>query len=260
MVSAAEPAVAPPWLSEIQQAAQYPAVPSARSRTPSWASAGRPRTATLAELRAVPSDDPGRGNGWLTQVAGHLARKHTDYDAYLRELHEIDSESEVPHEKGRFMKTADSIWDRQQDKPAESREPVNPEWGYPIQLKDGASNIRNLRTALNNGAIPDVYVQNGQLVKLYDDYGNVELPQGESQKAIAPFTNDAFGNEVADHIFFYQEIKDWAGYRVVRWTAGEWAYFASKARQIRGGPRPAEASALGLEPGERIPADTVSRP
>ncbi|MGW7281765.1 phage/plasmid primase, P4 family [Streptomyces sp. NPDC054844] len=116
VVSAAEPAVAPPWLSEIQQAAQYPAVPSARSRTPSRASAGRPRTATLAELRAVPSDDPGRGNGWLTQVAGHLARKHTDYDAYLRELHEIDSESEVPHEGNRFMKTADSIWDREQAK------------------------------------------------------------------------------------------------------------------------------------------------
>lgn len=55
----------------------------------------------------------------------------------------------------------------------------------------------------------------------------------------------------------------WVGYRVVRWTAGEWAYFASKARQIRGGHRPAEVdevSAWGLEPGERIPADTVSRP
>jgi putative DNA primase/helicase len=116
VVSAAEPAVAPPWLSEIQQAAQYPAASSVRSRTPSRASAGRPRTATLAELRALPSDDPGRGNGWLTQVAGHLARKHTDYDAYLDELREIDSESEVPHEGDRFMKTADSIWDREQAK------------------------------------------------------------------------------------------------------------------------------------------------
>lgn len=208
VVSAAEPVVAPPWLSEIQGAAQYPATSSVRSRTPSRVSAGRPRTATLAELRAVPPDDPARGNGWLAQVAGHLARKHTDHDAYVAELRAIDSESEVPHDKGSFMKTADSIWDREQDKPAESREPVNPEWGYPIQLKDGASNIRNLRTALNSGAIPDVYVQNGQLVKLYDDYGNVELPQGESQKAVAPFTNDTFGNEVADHIFFYQEIKD----------------------------------------------------
>ncbi|MFJ6308236.1 hypothetical protein [Streptomyces althioticus] len=55
----------------------------------------------------------------------------------------------------------------------------------------------------------------------------------------------------------------WAGYRVVRWTAGEVAYFATKTRQIRGGSRPAEladASALGLPPGVRVPRDTVSRP
>ncbi|MGW6541334.1 bifunctional DNA primase/polymerase [Streptomyces massasporeus] len=55
VVSAAEPVVAPPWLSEIQRAAQYPATSSVRSRTLSRASAGRPRTATLAELRAVPA-------------------------------------------------------------------------------------------------------------------------------------------------------------------------------------------------------------
>ncbi|MFH9372993.1 bifunctional DNA primase/polymerase [Streptomyces anulatus] len=208
VVSEREAVVAPPWLSEIQQAAQHPAASSGRSRTPSRAPSGHPGGSSLAALRALPPDHPGRDNSWLCKVAGKLARKHTDYPAYLRELREIDGESEVPHEEGRFMKTADSIWDREQDKPAESREPINPEWGYPIQLKDGASNIRNLRTALNSGAIPDVYVQNGQLVKLYDDFGNVELPQGESQKAVAPFTNDALGNEVADHIFFYQEIKD----------------------------------------------------
>ncbi|MFM9620821.1 phage/plasmid primase, P4 family [Streptomyces turgidiscabies] len=119
VVSAAEPAVAPPWLSEIQGAAQYPAASSVRSRTPSRVSAGRSRTATLAELRAVPPDDPARGNGWLAQVAGHLARKHTDHSSYVAELREIDSESEVPHNKGSFMKTADSIWDREQDKPAD---------------------------------------------------------------------------------------------------------------------------------------------
>lgn len=61
VVSAAEPAVAPSWLSEIRGDAQYPVVPSARSRTPSRASAGHSRAATLAELRALPPDDPGVG-------------------------------------------------------------------------------------------------------------------------------------------------------------------------------------------------------
>ncbi|MEV6531016.1 bifunctional DNA primase/polymerase [Streptomyces sp. NPDC051639] len=174
-------------------------------------------TGGLAELLALAADDPGRNNAWLTKVAGHLARLHEDdrgtYDARLGEA---DQASDRPHSLTAFRKTADSVWKTHQKNretrkvtsKAESPETANPGWGYPIQLKDGASNIRNLRAALNDGAIPDVYVQNGQLVKLYDDFGNVELPQGESQKALAPFTNDAFGNEVADHIFFYQEVKD----------------------------------------------------
>ncbi|MEV5468313.1 phage/plasmid primase, P4 family [Streptomyces griseoincarnatus] len=119
VVSTAEPVVAPPWLSEIQGAAQYPGASSVRPRTPSRVSAGHPGGAgALADLRALPPDHPGRDNAWLCKVAGYLARKHTDYDAYLAELREIDSESEVPHEEDRFMKTADSIWDREQDKPA----------------------------------------------------------------------------------------------------------------------------------------------
>ncbi|MFD9118851.1 hypothetical protein [Streptomyces bottropensis] len=55
----------------------------------------------------------------------------------------------------------------------------------------------------------------------------------------------------------------WAGYKVVRWTAGEVAYFSVKLRQIRGGSRPVEAEELGpfgLPPGTRIPSDKVSRP
>ncbi|WEH15021.1 phage/plasmid primase, P4 family [Streptomyces sp. VNUA24] len=118
VVNPREAAPAPPWLYEIQQGTRHPAATSVRSRTPSRASAGHSRAATLAELRALPPDDPGRGNGWLTKVAGHLARKHTDYPAYLDELREIDGESEVPHDKDNFMKTAESIWDREQAKPA----------------------------------------------------------------------------------------------------------------------------------------------
>ncbi len=55
----------------------------------------------------------------------------------------------------------------------------------------------------------------------------------------------------------------WVGYKVVRWTAGEVAYFSVKLRQIRGGSRPAEAddlSAFGLPPGVHIPSDKVNRP
>ncbi|MFI2634742.1 hypothetical protein ACH5A2_30820 [Streptomyces collinus] len=55
----------------------------------------------------------------------------------------------------------------------------------------------------------------------------------------------------------------WAGYRVARWTAGEVAYFATKARQIRGGSRPSEAdelAALGFPPDIKVPSDRVSRP
>jgi len=56
-------------------------------------------------------------------VAGHLARNHrTDYNAYLAELREIDGESEFPHEEDRFMKTAESIWQREQAKPAPAPE------------------------------------------------------------------------------------------------------------------------------------------
>lgn len=119
VVSVAEPVVAPPWLSEIQQAAQHPGASSVGSRGPSRASAGHPGGASLAALRALPPDHPGRNNSWLCQVAGKLARRHrNDFDAYLRELRLIDSESEVPHEEDRLMKTADSIWDREQAKPA----------------------------------------------------------------------------------------------------------------------------------------------
>ncbi|MGW7196841.1 hypothetical protein [Streptomyces chryseus] len=55
----------------------------------------------------------------------------------------------------------------------------------------------------------------------------------------------------------------YVGYKVVRWTAGEVAYFATKVRQIKGGSRPVEAGELGpfgLPPGTHIPSDKVSRP
>ncbi|WEH15015.1 hypothetical protein [Streptomyces sp. VNUA24] len=52
----------------------------------------------------------------------------------------------------------------------------------------------------------------------------------------------------------------WVGYRVVRWTAGEVAYFATKARQISGGQRADASEVYDLPPGVRVPGDKVSRP
>lgn len=119
-----DPAVAPPWLSEIQAGTRAPwRGERSRESHPEPTTAHAP---ALAELRALPADDPGRGNHWLCQVAGHLARTHTDYNAYLAELREIDGESEFPHEEDRLMKTADSIWQREQAKP----EPTNVDAKY----------------------------------------------------------------------------------------------------------------------------------
>lgn len=52
----------------------------------------------------------------------------------------------------------------------------------------------------------------------------------------------------------------WAGYRVARWAAGEWAHFATKSRQIRGGQQVAAFASEGLPPQAHIPGDKVSRP
>ncbi|MFC7825620.1 hypothetical protein [Streptomyces sp. NPDC057375] len=51
----------------------------------------------------------------------------------------------------------------------------------------------------------------------------------------------------------------YVGYKVVRWTAGEVAYFATKARQIQGGSRAAELGPLDLAPGVHVPGETVTR-
>ncbi|MFM9603574.1 phage/plasmid primase, P4 family [Streptomyces turgidiscabies] len=72
---------------------------------------GGKSTASLAELLALPADDPARGNGWLSKVAGHLARLHEgDRDTYWARLEEADQVSENPHSPTDFRKTANSIW------------------------------------------------------------------------------------------------------------------------------------------------------
>ena len=72
---------------------------------------------TLAELLALPPDDPGRGNNWLARVAGHLAKAEKRYyDRYLGLLRNINWASDDPIEEGAFMKTAESIWNAEHGK------------------------------------------------------------------------------------------------------------------------------------------------
>lgn len=73
--------------------------------------------ATLAQLSALPSDHEGRNNHWLTRVAGKLAIQYKDdKTTYLTQLRDIDNQSDIPHEAAAFMKTAESVWGREQAK------------------------------------------------------------------------------------------------------------------------------------------------
>lgn len=72
---------------------------------------------SLAELLALPPDDPGRGNNWLTRVAGHLAKlERKYYDRYIGLLRNINWASMDPIEEAAFMKTAESIWNSEHNK------------------------------------------------------------------------------------------------------------------------------------------------
>ncbi|MGW7196848.1 phage/plasmid primase, P4 family [Streptomyces chryseus] len=86
---------------------------------------GASPTKAVEALRSIPADSPERGNDWLCELAGHLAHVHADYDPYHDALKEIDRESIDPHEPDRFERTAESIWNREQNKAKESR-PMNP--------------------------------------------------------------------------------------------------------------------------------------
>ncbi|WP_374011091.1 primase C-terminal domain-containing protein [Streptomyces ipomoeae] len=50
-------------------------------------------------MHALPPGDPGRRNGCLTKVAGHLARKHTKFPG----------EADVPQEIASSSRTAPKI-------------------------------------------------------------------------------------------------------------------------------------------------------
>lgn len=82
----------------------------------------------LAGLLSLPPHDDGRGNDWLTQVAGHLARRLPDHGEYLALLRLADEASDHPHDADVFAKTADSIWSREQ---AKRKTPTGREWPPP---------------------------------------------------------------------------------------------------------------------------------
>lgn len=73
----------------------------------------------LAGLLALPPDDDGRGNDWLTRVAGHLAKRLPDHGEYLALLRLVDQASTDPHPDDLFAKTAESIWEREQARHAD---------------------------------------------------------------------------------------------------------------------------------------------
>jgi len=64
----------------------------------------------LAELLAGPPDDPGKGNTWLTAVAGHLAKLHPYRDGYDLVLAAINASLSDPMPADKVAKIADSIW------------------------------------------------------------------------------------------------------------------------------------------------------
>ncbi|MFI5640312.1 bifunctional DNA primase/polymerase [Streptomyces goshikiensis] len=216
VVSGREPVVAPPWLSEIQQGARHRRAPLVAPRTPSGASAGQPDGTSLAALRALPPDHPGRDNSWLCQVAGKLARKHrNDHSAYLRELTEIDSESEVPHSKDAFMKTAESIWSREHAKPLP---PGDAQRLREIKVRDGAQLINDISDALNDGAIPDLYTQAGTLVLVADVHGDPNLPIGEIRKGTRRVDAPTLGAQMARHVNVYTTSTDGDGNKTKKRT------------------------------------------
>jgi P4 family phage/plasmid primase-like protien len=71
----------------------------------------------LAELLAQPASEGGR-NGWLTEVAGHYARKRRtegwDWDRYLEAVQEATALCTPPLEAAEERKVAESIWETDQ--------------------------------------------------------------------------------------------------------------------------------------------------
>jgi hypothetical protein len=73
---------------------------------------------TLAKELMLPPDDPGRGNNWLARVAGYLAKSERRYyDRYVALVLNINWASSDPIEESALMKTVESIWNSEHNKP-----------------------------------------------------------------------------------------------------------------------------------------------
>lgn len=115
-----DPANLPPVAELPECPAWIPDPPPASARAANTArkfTEGQP--SGLAGLLALPPDDDGRGNDWLTRVAGHLAKRLPDHGEYLALLRLVDQASADPHPDDLFAKTAESIWEREQARHAD---------------------------------------------------------------------------------------------------------------------------------------------
>ncbi|MFJ4708417.1 bifunctional DNA primase/polymerase [Streptomyces anulatus] len=94
------------------------------------------------------------------------------------------------------------------DQPREPQPLAETKGLYEVKMRDSASVINDLTDALNDNAIPDLYVQSGDLALVEDYYGDARLPVGESRKRVVSITPQVLGAQMARHVRFYKSEKD----------------------------------------------------
>lgn len=120
-------------LGDLPQALRYPE--AARGS----GGQGKPRGGSLRDLLANPPQQGDR-NVWLTQVAGHLARKYRDDpETYHERLFKINERKlDPPLSRREASKTAESIWEAETSKPASTNKLVGDGQRLWLERTDGA--------------------------------------------------------------------------------------------------------------------------
>ncbi|MEU1733339.1 bifunctional DNA primase/polymerase [Streptosporangium sp. NPDC020145] len=77
---------------------------------------GRRGSSRLAQKVALPRDDSGRGNDWLTSIAGSLAKEIRSYDTYIELVRATDRGSDAPQDPQIVDSIANRIWEKEQAK------------------------------------------------------------------------------------------------------------------------------------------------
>ncbi|MFD7570687.1 phage/plasmid primase, P4 family [Streptomyces sp. NPDC059810] len=86
-----------------------PSQPKAASATGSTGGGAIARALMLAP------DDPGRGNNWLAEIAGGMAKVFFSFELYRAVLWNANQVSTDPMDEGEFSKTVESIWNTEQE-------------------------------------------------------------------------------------------------------------------------------------------------